>query len=199
MARGVTVVETGNQQRHEDARADQTPGLERVQVAQALGVEIFARGHVHVLAADHAAHARRSRELAKRRQHAERGRPSGAGRRGDRLGEQAVTGEDRNVLAVDDVRGGPSAAQLVVVHRRQVVVDQRVRMDELDRGSCRQHLNRVASRRARCGETQDRADPLTAGEQRVAHRLVEPVGCAQVREAQAPPGSPRPGSRRSSG
>ena len=54
----------------------------------------------------------------------------------DRLGEEPVAGQDRNVLAVDDVRGRAPATQLVVVHRGQVVVDQGVGVDQLDRG-CR--------------------------------------------------------------
>ena len=53
----------------------------------------------------------------------------------DRLGEEPVAGEDRDVLAELDVRGRQAAAQLVVVHRRQVVVDQRVGVDQLDRAA----------------------------------------------------------------
>ena len=55
-----------------------------------------------------------------------------------RLREQPVAGEDRDVLPELDVRGGHSPAELVVVHRRQVVVDQRVRVDQLDRRRGRQ-------------------------------------------------------------
>ncbi len=53
---------------------------------------------------------------------------------------EPVAGEDRDVLAERDVAGGPAAAQVVVVHRRQVVVDQRVGVDQLERGRQRQHL-----------------------------------------------------------
>ena len=58
-----------------------------------------------------------------------------------RLGEQAVAGEDRHVLAEHHVRGRAAPAQVVVVHRRQVVVDQRVGVDQLDRGRRGQHVD----------------------------------------------------------
>ena len=61
-------------------------------------------------------------------------------REAERLGEEPVAGEDRHVLAEGHVAGGLAAAQLVVVHRRKVVVDQRVGVDHLDRRGERQHL-----------------------------------------------------------
>ena len=92
-----------------------------------------------VLAADHAPHAGRRDELGERGEDAIGFAGLALGEEADRLGEQAVAGEDRDVLAVDDVRGRPAAAQLVVVHRRQVVVDQRIGVDELDRRRRGQH------------------------------------------------------------
>ena len=46
---------------------------------------------------------------------------------------QRVAGQDRDALAVTHMTGGPTPPQRVVVHRRQVVVDQRVRVDHLHR------------------------------------------------------------------
>ena len=155
-----------------------------MQLAQAVGVELSARGDVAVLAADHPAHAGRLRELASARE-CWRARPLVVAEEADRLGEEAVAGEDRDVLAVDDVRRRPAAAQLVVVHRRQVVVDQRVGVDELDRRRGRQHLGRVVAGRARRRQAEHRADPLAAGEQRVAHRLVEARGRRRARRSGA--------------
>ena len=54
------------------------------------------------------------------------------------LGVERVAGEDRDVLAERDVARRAAAAQVVVVHRRQVVVDERVGVDQLDRGGERQ-------------------------------------------------------------
>ena len=45
----------------------------------------------------------------------------------------ASPGEDGHRFAMDDVRGRASAPHGVVVHRREVVVDQRVGVDQLDR------------------------------------------------------------------
>ena len=50
----------------------------------------------------------------------------------ERLGLQRIAGEDRDAVAVHDVQRRPSAAQRVVVHRRQIVVNQRVGVNELD-------------------------------------------------------------------
>jgi hypothetical protein len=59
-----------------------------------------------------------------------------AGAREEAEGErqQRVAGEDRERLAVDLVAGRPAAAQVVVVHRGQVVVDEAVGVDALDGG-----------------------------------------------------------------
>ena len=50
----------------------------------------------------------------------------------ERLGQQAVTDEDRLPLAEADVGGRAAAPQVVVVHRRQVVVDERVGVNQLE-------------------------------------------------------------------
>ena len=104
-------------------------------------------------------------------------------------GEEAVAGQDRDVLPEDDVGRRSAPPQLVVVHRRQVVVDQRVGVDELDRGRGGQHLDRIHARGARGGEAQHGPDPLAAGEQRVAHRLAEARGRGAIGEPQARPGN----------
>ncbi len=92
------------------------------------------------------------------------------------LGEQGVAGEDRDVLAVDPVAGRLTAAQVVVVHRGQVVVDERVRVHELDGRGGRQEPLRVLAQPLAAGEREHAADPLAAGQQRVAHRLDEGAG-----------------------
>ena len=60
-------------------------------------------------------------------------------------GEQTVAGQDRGRLVEFLVRGRPAAAQVVVVHRRQVVVHQRIAMHELDRGAGHQRAARAAT------------------------------------------------------
>ena len=86
---------------------------------------------------------------------------------------------------------GPAAAQRVVVDRRQVVVDQRVRVDELERGGRGQHRRGIGAAAARRGQREHRADALAAGEQRVAHRLHEARGAPVGAEVERPRGTPR--------
>src|SRR4029453_2737002 len=50
----------------------------------------------------------------------------------ERLGQQTITCENRDAVAVDDVKRRPATTQRVVVHRGQVVVNQRVGVDQLD-------------------------------------------------------------------
>ena len=112
---------------------DQATGLQGVQLAQ-LVVVAGGGGHVHVLAADHALHAGGPGHLGQRAEHARGLALLAVGDQAEGLGEQAVAGQDGDVLAERDVAGGQAAAQAVVVDGRQVVVDQRVGVDELEGG-----------------------------------------------------------------
>ena len=85
--------------------------------------------------------------------------------------EQAVAGEDRGRLVEFLVRGRPAAAQVVVVHRRQVVVHQRIAMHQLDRGAGHQRLLALDAEQRRGLDRQKRPQPLAAAEARVAHGL----------------------------
>ena len=178
------VAGTVQQQYAFDRRPDQAAGLELVQAAQASLAPVGDRAHVDVLPADHPVHARRVRELGHRREHV--GRLAGllVQREPERLRVEPVAREDGHVLAEADVTRRAAAAQVVVVHRRQVVVDQRVRVDQLERGRERQRPRGVAAQRPRRREREHRPDPLPAGHQRVAHRLLEPRGVGLAREPQ---------------
>jgi hypothetical protein len=99
-------------------------GLERALVHRAAG-----RVEVDRLAARHADRARRLREQRARRRRVAQLR---APERLERLRLQRVAGEQRGRLAERDVAGRPAAPHRVVVHRRQVVVHERIRVDHLD-------------------------------------------------------------------
>ena len=122
-------------------------------------------GDVAVLAADHA--ERGLRELA-----ADQRRRIGQ-REPERLGEERVAGQQRGGLAEGDVRGRAAAALVVVVERRQVVVDERERVHELNRCRGRQHLLRGDTCRLPDRERDHGADALAAGLERIAERLLE--------------------------
>ena len=55
-------------------------------------------------------------------------------REAERLGEERVAREERDALAERDVRARPTAPLVVVVERGKVVVDERERVHELERG-----------------------------------------------------------------
>ena len=96
------------------------------------------------LPGDHPAQsARGARELA------DQPRVAGACQHVEGVGQQGVAGEYRHRLAEDLMRGRAAAAQIVVVERRQIVVDQRVGVDHLQRAGHRQSLgSRPATARA---------------------------------------------------
>ena len=155
---------------------DQRPGLHPLQPGDGADVERLPLGdQVDHLAADHAGAAGRSRqggdELAAHRRVAVR---VGVRQHLEGHRQQPVAGEDRGRIVELLVAGRPAAAQIAVVHRRQIVVDQRIGMDHLDR---RRDLQRAAPRHPeepRAGQHQERPQPLSRGQRRIAHRLVDP-------------------------
>ena len=71
---------------------------------------------------------------------------------------------------------GRPRLQVVVVHRRQIVVDERIGVDAFDRRA-RAHRTVVgAPKRPRRLDGQERPQPLAAAERRIAHRLDEAPG-----------------------
>ena len=73
---------------------------------------------------------------------------------------------------------GTTPAQVVVVHCRQVVVDERVGVDQFDGGrAVVQHFDRRTSQPSR-GVDQSRPDALAAAEYGMAHGVRESWGNA---------------------
>ena len=89
-------------------------------------------------------------------------------------GLQGIASQDRRRLIVGAVCAGAAAAQIVIVHGRQIVVDERVGVQHLDAGR--------DPRGARGRDTEQRGDlqhekstqPLAAAQGRVAHGLHQP-------------------------
>ena len=90
-----------------------------------------------------------------------------------RLGEERVPGEQRDALAERDVRARASAPLGVVVHGREVVVDERERVHELERDCGRKRVLELAACRLGDREAEHRPDALSARLERVAKRLLE--------------------------
>ena len=72
--------------------------------------------------------------------------------------------------------GGFSTAEVVVVHAREVVVDERHGVDHLDGAGGGEGGFLVAAYELAGGDAEQGADPLAAGEEGVAHGLVDPLG-----------------------
>ncbi len=89
------------------------------------------------------------------------------------LGLQGIAGENGGGLVEGAVAGGAAAAQVVIVHGRQIVMHQRVGVDEFHRaGRDIETPRRRADGRAG-GVYQERAHTLAATEHRIAHGLVQ--------------------------
>ena len=106
---------------------------------------------------------------------------------------EGVPRQDGHGLAVDLVVGGLAPAQIVVVHAGQVVVDQGVGVDHLQCAGRR--AGPPASRRPASRaelQRQHRPDPLAAGQQAVAHGLVQVAPVRLSGGKQPLPGTPPP-------
>jgi hypothetical protein len=89
--------------------------------------------------------------------------------------QQAVAGEDRGSIVGLLVQRRPAAPQVAVIHRRQVVVDQRIAVNAFERGTGQQCgvAGHAEDRRTR--HHQKRPQALAATEARIAHRVHQPL------------------------
>jgi hypothetical protein len=97
---------------------------------------------------------------------------SRGGRRTDRFERQrqeSVTSEDGNGFAEFFVASGLASPEVIIVQRRQVIVNQGVGMDEFDGAGGMKRGRDVGSEDARRLETQDGTNPLSTGEDAVTH------------------------------
>ena len=126
------------------------------------------------LAADHAAAAgpggKRQDQVAP---HLRVGMGVGAGQNLEGKGEQRVPGKDRRRLIEGDVARRTTAPHVVIVHRRQIVVDQRIGMDHFDRRAGAQVAGfGDAENQRRCADDIG-PDELAAAERGIAHGVVK--------------------------
>ncbi len=92
------------------------------------------------------------------------------------MGEKGISGKNCRGLPVDDVIRGPASPKIIVVHRRKIVMDKGVGMDQLQRKRQRQQSIRIPPHRFDGGQSQHGADPLPSGEEAVP----DPLGQATV-------------------
>jgi putative FmdB family regulatory protein len=96
------------------------------------------------------------------------------GQKREGVGEQGVTGQQRGRFIECLVRRRTAPAQVVVVHARQVVVDQRIRVHAFDGDGRWKGEVFWRTEGFRHGEDEDRTKAFTAGFQAVAHGGVQP-------------------------
>ena len=132
------------------------------------------------LAGDESLGADGSREFAEGADDARRGGTDGGA--GDVLEgecEERVAGEDSDVLPEDLVVGRLTAAEVVVVHAGEVVVDKGHGVDHLNGAGSGHRGGGGASNKLAGGDAEDGAHALAAGEEGVAHGLVDPQRLAE--------------------
>ncbi len=127
------------------------------------------------MSADHADRARcvgdRLDHLKLSRDEIRVGRPWLTGEHVERFGEQPIAGKDRHPLTGDDVQRRTSSPHRVIVHGGEIVVDQRIGMNQFD-GACGRHRERaVAADCIGAGQTKNRPQTLAAGHEAVLHCL----------------------------
>ena len=91
----------------------------------------------------------------------------------ERERQQGVAGENGGGFVIGAVDGRLAAAQIVVVHAGEIVVDERVDVDALDREAGPDRALPGDPEQAGGGDGEERSKPLAAADGRVAHRLIE--------------------------
>ena len=162
---------------------DQGAGLELLQPGDRGNIELAAfGGEVHHLAARHSRRAGGAGKL----KHQIGAHPRvfvsrGIGENLERQRMQAVAREHRFRLAECLVDGELAAPKLGIVHARQIVMDQRIDMDRLDRAADAKRPPRIDREQARGGNSEQRPKPLAAADRGVAHRFIEALAAVASR------------------
>ena len=89
------------------------------------------------------------------------------------IGQQAVAGKDGGRLVEGLVDRRQAAPQIVVVHRRQIVMDQRIAMDAFERRGDSERRLSAHRKKRRAFHHQKRPEPLAAAQLAVPDRLHE--------------------------
>ena len=86
------------------------------------------------------------------------------------MGEKRIAGQNRCRFVKGLMHGRPAMAQIVVVHCRQVVVNERVDVHAFDRGSGAAKRPTIDTEEAAALNDEERTQPLAASEDGIAHR-----------------------------
>src|ERR1700719_3006832 len=94
--------------------------------------------------------------------------------------QESVASEDGDGFAEFLMASRFAAAEVIVVQRRQIIVDQGIGVDELDGASGMKRWCHIAGEDARRLETKNGADPLSSGEDAVTHCRMDGRGWCGV-------------------
>ena len=131
--------------------------------------------HVENLAADHPGGSGGGGNGGKRPEHAvRRDARRRRGHEAEGVGEQGVASENGGRLVEGLVAGGPPAPEIVVVHCGEVVVDEGIGVDHLQRGGEGHRRIRRQAEQGGGGQAQHGAKPFPARKQAVVHGFLEP-------------------------
>ena len=157
------------------AGGDERARLVAMDALQRLAIRLRAlRFQIHHLPADHAFDASRSTSDFLDDAHASLGR---AGQLGQSLiggGLQGIAGKNGRGFSERFVAGGLAAPQVVIIQRGQIVVNERIGVQHLQRRAQVFAAGRdFAGDHARRFQAEDRTQPLAAREYAVAHGTVD--------------------------
>ena len=160
-----------------NAGAEEGSGFVFVNVSQLRACDRLAFGfEIGDLAGDESAAAGAGGDLLEdsAQRVAARGLGAGGNLEGD--GEERVARKNGDSFPEGLVASGAAAAEIVIIHARQIVVHERVGMNAFDGAGERQSGFGLATTGLRGGEAEDGTEALAAGEEAVAHRLMNGGG-----------------------
>lgn len=96
----------------------------------------------------------------------------GLGEDGEGLGKEGVAGENSHAFAINLMRGRAPAAEVIVIHAGEIIVNERVSVHDFDSTCRRERPFFFTSTSFRSGEGQNGAQAFPTGKNGVAHRLM---------------------------
>jgi hypothetical protein len=89
------------------------------------------------------------------------------------LGEKGIASQQRNSLAKDLMVSQLPPSEIIVVQGREIVVDDRIGMDELEGAGKGEEQFMLSSEELSSSQGQDGTKPLSSGENAITHRLIK--------------------------
>ena len=89
--------------------------------------------------------------------------------------EECIPRKNRNAVAVYDVICRLAAPQIIIVHRGQIIVNERIRMNHLECARNRQELRSICTNGIRRRHQEDRTQPFPACHEAVLHRRTQRI------------------------